>query len=76
MTFRKFACGNENFNLTRRFQGDEIGLIYLKHCIENSDAGPDVDWKLMLMYDHGSHIAPEFALLADENHIQPYPLIP
>ena len=57
------------------FTSDEIGLIYLKHYIENSDAGPNADWKLMLMNNYGSHIIFEFALLADENHIRSYPLI-
>lgn len=58
------------------FTSNKIALIYLQHFIENSDAGPDADWKLMLMDNHGGHITPEFALLADENHIRPYPFIP
>ena len=27
------------------------------------------------MDNHGSHVTPEFVLLANENHIRPYPLI-
>lgn len=58
------------------FTSDEIAVEYLKHFIKNSDAGPDAEWKLMLMDNHGSHTTPEFVDLANENHIRPYPLIP
>ena len=30
----------------------------------------------MLMDNHGNHCTPEFVLLANQNHIRPYPLIP
>lgn len=55
---------------------DEITLEFLRHYIRNSDSGPDANWKLMLMDNHGSHCTPEFIALANENHIRPYPLIP
>ena len=58
------------------FTSDKIAVEYLKHLIKNSDAGPNADWKLLLMDNHGSHITPEFVALANENHIRPYPLIP
>ena len=56
------------------FTSDKIAIEYLKHLIQNSDAGPNADWKLLLMDNHGSHVTPEFVLLANENHIRPYPL--
>lgn len=34
------------------FTSDEMGGEHLKHYIQNSDAGPDRDWKLMLMDNH------------------------
>ena len=58
------------------FTSDKIALTFLQHFIENSDASPTSDWKLMLMDNHGSHLTPEFIQLANENHIRPYPLIP
>ena len=58
------------------FTSDKIAIAYLQHYIENSDAGPESDWKLMLMDNHGSHVTPEFIRLANENRIRPYPLIP
>ena len=58
------------------FTSDKIAIDFLNHYIENSDAGPNADWKLMLMDNHGSHCTPQFILLANKNHIRPYPLIP
>jgi hypothetical protein len=59
------------------FTSDKIALEFLKHYIKHSDAGPDaIEWKLMLMDNHGSHVTPEFIALANENHIRPFPLIP
>ena len=58
------------------FTTNQVGIEFLKHYIENSDAGPDADWKLLLMDNHESHCTPEFVTLANENHIRPYPFIP
>ena len=58
------------------FTSDKIAMKFLQHFIKDLNAGPDVDWKLMLMNNHDSHITPEFALLADKNHIRSYSLIP
>ena len=58
------------------FTSDKIAIAYLEHYIANSDSGPDADWKIMLMDNHGSHCTPEFVKLANENRIRPYPLIP
>jgi len=58
---------------------NEIALIFLQHYIKNSNAGPNSEWKLMLMDNHGSHNShntPEFITSANENHILPYPLLP
>jgi DDE superfamily endonuclease len=57
------------------FTSDQIAIQYLQHYIDNSDAGPEADWKLMLMDNHGSHCTAEFIALANANHIRPYPLI-
>ena len=57
------------------FTNNQIGIEFLKHFIENSDAGPDADWKLMLMDNHESHCIHEFVTLANDNHIRPYSLI-
>ena len=58
------------------FTSDEIALEYLQHYIDNSDSGPNADWKVMLMDNHGSHCTPEFINLANDHHIRPYSLIP
>ena len=58
------------------FTNDEITLAWLKHYIENSNAGPEADWKLLLMDNHGSHLISEFLILANDNHIRPFPFIP
>lgn len=58
------------------FTTDEIALEFLQHYINNSDCGPEADWKLMLMDNHGSHCTPQFIDFANKNHIWPYHLIP
>jgi hypothetical protein len=55
---------------------NDIAMKYLRHYIDHSDSGPDADWKIMLMDNHGSHVTPEFIELANENHIRPFPMIP
>ena len=58
------------------FTSNQIGIEFLKHFIENSDAGPDAEWKLMLMDNHENHCIHEFMIFANDNHIRPYTLIP
>jgi DDE superfamily endonuclease len=58
------------------FTNDQIAIEFLKHLIMHTDAGPHSEWKLLLMNNHGSYETAEFAKLANENHILPYPLIP
>ena len=53
------------------FTSDKIAVEYLKHFIKNSDAGPNAEWKLMLMHNHGRHTTPEFVDLANENYSRP-----
>jgi hypothetical protein len=59
-----------------RFTSEEIVLEFLKHYIQNLNARPDADWKLMLMNNHESYLTTEFIDLINENHIRSYPLIP
>ena len=58
------------------FTSDKIALKYLKHLINHTNAGPDAEWQLLLIDNHGSHTTPEFSLLANENRIRPFPFIP
>ena len=58
------------------FTSDKIAQVFLQHYIDHSDSGPEADWKIMLMDNHGSHCTPEFIALANINHIRPYLLIP
>ena len=58
------------------FTTDEIAVKWLNHFIKFSDAGPNSDWKLLLMDNHHSHETGEFIQLANLNHILPYPLLP
>jgi hypothetical protein len=57
------------------FTTDEIAVKWLHHFIKHSDAGPNAEWKLLLMDNHGSHETGEFVRLANLNHILPYPLL-
>ena len=58
------------------FTSDAIAIEWLNHFIEHSGAGGESDWKLLLMDNHGSHMTPEFQLLANEHHIRPFTFIP
>ena len=58
------------------FTSDDIAMEWLRHFIEHSGAEGESDWKLLLMDNHGSHMTPEFQLLANEHHIRPFPFIP
>ena len=57
------------------FTSNKIALVFLQHYIDNSNLGPEADWKIMLIDNHGSHCTPEFIAFANDNHIRPYPLI-
>jgi hypothetical protein len=57
------------------FTTDEIAVKWLHHFIKHSDAGPNAEWKLLLMDNHRSHETGEFIQLANLNHILPFPLI-
>lgn len=54
----------------------KMSLVFLQHDIDNSDSGPEANWKLMLMDNHGSHCTPELIALSNKNHTRPFPLIP
>jgi hypothetical protein len=59
------------------FTSDKIALEFLKHYIKHSDADSDaIEWKLMLMNNHDSHVTSEFIALINENHIRFFSLIP
>jgi DDE superfamily endonuclease len=51
------------------FTNDELAIKFLEHFIKHTKAGPNADWKLLLMDNYGSHCTPEFILLAIRNHI-------
>jgi hypothetical protein len=57
------------------FTNNQIAVEWLKHYIQHSDAGPQAEWKLLFMDNHGSPETVEFIKLANDNHILPYPLI-
>lgn len=72
----ELPMGTKVMNSENGFTADKTAIDYLSHYILNSDAGPDNDWKLMLMDHHGSHCTPEFILLANLYDIRPLVLIP
>ena len=51
------------------FTTDQLTFRFLQHFIEHTKAGPDEPPKLLLMDNHGSHITPEFVLLAQCSHL-------
>jgi hypothetical protein len=54
------------------FTSDILSYRFLEHFIQHTSAGSDQPYKLLLMDNHGSHITPEFVLLATQNNIVPF----
>ena len=54
------------------FTTDQLTLRFLEWFITYTKAGPREQPKLLLMDNHGSHITPEFILLARKNHVIPF----
>ena len=54
------------------FTTDQLALRFLQHFITHTGAGRRQQPKLLLMDNHGSHITPEFILLARENNVIPF----
>lgn len=54
------------------FTNDEIAIRFLTHFIRHTGAGPNQPHILLLMDNHGSHLTPEFVLLATNNSIVPF----
>ena len=57
------------------FISNKIEVEFLKNYIENSDADPHANWKLMLMNNDENHCIHEFVTLVNDNHIRFYSLI-
>lgn len=58
-----------------RFIDDKVAIAWLKYYIEHFNLGPDADWKLILMDNHGSHYIAKFVALINKYNICPCPLI-
>jgi hypothetical protein len=54
------------------FTNDQLTFRFLQHFIEHTKAGPREPSKLLLMDNHGSHLTPEFILLARRNNVIPF----
>jgi hypothetical protein len=54
------------------FTTDQLTLRFLEWFITYTRAGPREQPKLLLMDNHGSHITPEFILLARANNVIPF----
>ena len=51
------------------FTFNQIGIEFLKHYIENSNADFHTNWILMFMNNHENHCIHEFIIFANDNHI-------
>jgi hypothetical protein len=68
--YRKGLKDRELVELSERgFTTNEIGLRYLDHLIKETGSGPDQEYKILLMDNHGSHRTDEFNLKARVNNI-------
>jgi hypothetical protein len=57
------------------FTSNELCIQYLKHFIKHTRSGPDSEWKVLLMDNHGSHETGEVIQMAIANKILLYPLL-
>ena len=68
---KELPKGTRIIPLENGFTSDKIAQVFLPHYIDHSDSGPEADWKIMFLDNHGSHCTPEFIALANINHIRP-----
>jgi hypothetical protein len=54
------------------FTSDTLTYRFLQHFIQHTSSGPDTPYKILLMDNHGSHLTPQFILLARANNIVPF----
>ena len=54
------------------FTSDTLTYRFLQHFIQHTHSGPDMPYKILLMDNHGSHLTPQFILLARRNNIVPF----
>jgi len=54
------------------FTSDTLTYRFLQHFIQHTHSGPDTPYKILLMDNHGSHLTPQFVLLARANNIVPF----
>jgi len=54
------------------YTNNELGLHYLEHFIEHTNATINGPKRVLLMDGHNSHITPEFTLRASKANIHPY----
>ena len=54
------------------FTSDTLTYRFLQHFIQHTRSGPDTPHKILLMDNHGSHLTPQFVLLARANNIVPF----
>ena len=58
------------------FTSDTLTYRFLQHFIQHTHSGPDTPYKILLMDNHGSHLTPQFILLARRNNIVPFTFPP
>jgi hypothetical protein len=54
------------------FTSDTLTYRFLQHFIQHTHSGPETPYKILLMDNHGSHLSPQFVLLARANNIVPF----
>lgn len=54
------------------YTNEELAILWLKHFIKYTGAGPESSMKILLMDSHPSHTSPQFTLLAHANCIIPF----
>jgi hypothetical protein len=54
------------------FTSDTLTYRFLQHFIQHTHSGPDTPYKILLMDNYGSHLTPQFVLLARANNIVPF----
>jgi hypothetical protein len=54
------------------FTSDTLTYRFLEHFIEHTHSSPNTPYKILLMDNHGSHLTPQFVLLARANNIVPF----
>jgi len=54
------------------YTNEKVALAWLNYFIRHASAGPNKDWRILLLDGHITHCQDDFIIKCHESHIVPY----